>query len=293
VGPGHPACSEASISSYPPDRHLLRELRLESERLSDGRRLAMLPVVPEILDACGAVRVGAIATLMDIAGASVALDSVLPDRTATVELAYQAITSARRGPVFAIARALRAGSKQVVVDVEVLDGRGKDDPAHAEPTGLGTMTFARLPQRADHAPIHTADLQRPAAGRSPMGLPDSGLTRPLLESAGVRELDAAAGVLELDNHDWVRNSFGTINGGMVAILLERAGELAACHASGVQMRVADLGVHYLGQIATGPARTRCRVLRAGPDHAVCRVELRDASAGDALVSLGVVTSVRG
>lgn len=253
----------------------------------------MLPVVPGILDATGAVRVGAIATLMDVAGASVALDTVLPDRTATVELAYQALRPARVGPIFALARALRAGSKQVVIDVEVLEGRGKDDPSGAEPVGLGTMTFSRLAQRADHAPIRIADLQRADTGRSRMGLPDSGFTRPLLESAGVRELDPAAGALELDNHDWVRNSFGTINGGMVAILLERAGELAACHAAAARMRVADLVVHYLGQTAKGPARTTTRVLRVGPDHAVCRVELRDASAGDALVSLAVVTSVRG
>jgi hypothetical protein len=80
---------------------------------------------------------------------------------------------------------------------------------------------------------------------------------------------------------------------MVAILLERAGELAACAASGARMRVADLLVHYLGQTAKGPARTRTRVLRVCPDHAVCRVELRDASAGDALVALAAVTSVRG
>jgi acyl-coenzyme A thioesterase PaaI-like protein len=49
-------------------------------------------------------------------------------------------------------------------------------------------------------------------------------------------------------------------------------------------------VHYLGQTAKGPARTRARVLRASSDHAVCRVELRDASAGDALVALGTVTA---
>jgi len=280
------------MSSYPPDRHLLRDLRLESERLADGRRMAVLPVVPHVLDDTGAVRVGAIATLMDVAGASVALDSVLPDRTATVELAYQSAQPAREGRLFALARALRAGSKQVVIDVELLGGDGSDDPGRARPIGAGTMTFSRLAQRADHAPIRISDAARAATGRSSMALPDSGLDRPLLERSGIRVLDAARGELELDNHDWVRNSFGTINGGMVAILLERAGELAARSAAGARLGVCDLTVHYLGQTAKGPARTRAQIVRACGDHAVCRVELRDASANDALVALGVVTAVR-
>jgi acyl-coenzyme A thioesterase PaaI-like protein len=254
--------------------------------------MAVLPVVPHVLDDTAAVRVGAIATLMDVAGASVALDSVLPDRTATVELAYQSAQPAREGPLFAIARALRAGSKQVMIDVELRGGHGSDDPAHARPLGAGTMTFSRLPQRADHAPIRISDAARAATGRSSMALPGCGLDRPLLEQSGIRVLDAARGELELDNHDWVRNSFGTLNGGMVAILLERAGELAARAAAGARLGVCDLTVHYLGQTAKGPARTRTQIVRASGDHAVCRVELRDTSANDALVALGVVTAVR-
>jgi uncharacterized protein (TIGR00369 family) len=280
------------MSSYPPDQHLIRDLLLEAERLADGRRMGVLPVVPEVLDASGAVRVGAIATLMDVAGASVALDAVLPDRTATVELAYQGARPVAQGPVFAIAAPLRAGSKQVVVDVEVLDGLGKDDPQQAQLCGLGTMTFSRLVQRADHAPIRISDAARAAVGRSRMSLPGSGLDQPLLERSGIRVLDAAGGALEIDNHDWVRNSFGTINGGMVAILIERAGELAACAAGGGRFGVCDLTVHYLGQTRTGPARTRARIVRATADHVVCRVELRDTSAADALVALGTVTSIR-
>ena len=252
--------------------------------------MAVLPVVPHVLDDTGAVRVGAIATLMDVAGASVALDSVLPDRTATVELAYQSARPAREGPIFAIASALRAGSKQVVIDVELKGG--SDDPSRARPIGSGTMTFSRLAQRADHAPIRISDAARAATGRTSMALPGCGLERPLLEQSGVRVLDAARGELELDNHDWVRNSFGTINGGMVAILLERAGELAARSAAGARLGVCDLTVHYLGQTAKGPARTRARIVRASGDHAVCRVELRDASANDALVALGVVSAAR-
>jgi uncharacterized protein (TIGR00369 family) len=280
------------MASYPPERHLLRDLRLESERLADGRRMAVLPVVPEVLDDTGAVRAGAIATLMDVAGASVALDSVLPDRTATVELAYQSMRPARVGPLFAVASALRAGSKQVVIDVEVLSGRGSDDLARAVSVGVGTMAFSRLVQRPDHAPIRISDVARAATGRTSMALPGCGLARPLLECAEIRVLDATSGALELDNHDWVRNSFGTINGGMVAILLERAGELAARSAAGARLGVCDLIVHYLGQTAKGPARTRARVLRAAGENAVCRVELRDASAGDALVALATVTASR-
>jgi acyl-coenzyme A thioesterase PaaI-like protein len=154
------------------------------------------------------------------------------------------------------------------------------------------MTFSRLAQRAEHAPIRISDVARAATGRTSMALTGCGLERPLLECAGIRVLDAARGALELDNHDWVRNSFGTINGGMVAILLERAGELAVRGAAGARLGVCDLTVHYLGQTAKGPARTRARVLRASSEAAVCRVELRDASAQDALVALATVSASR-
>ena len=276
--------------SYPPERHMLRDLRLSSEWLDDRTCVARAPVAEFVRDAGGGLRLGAIATAIDVAGASLGMAAVHPDRTATIELAYQAMRAVREGPLIVVARPLRQGSRQLAVGIEAFDGRGRDDPAGAEPAGLGSVVFHRLPSRADHAPLAAPERRR--AEPSSLGIPGSGLDRPYVERAGIRVLDAEAGALEIDNHDWVRNSFGSLNGGMAATLIEFAAERAASAATGQPLAAADLGVLYLAQSGPGPIRTRTRVLRHGDGHAVCRVSVADAGNGDKLLSLGSVTCSR-
>ncbi len=270
---------------------MLRDLQIRSQWRADGRVASSAPVVPGALDAGGTLRVGVIATLIDAAGAALALAEIAPDRVATVELAYCSTRPARAGEVVAVAAPLRSGSRQVVTTVDVFEGA--DEGADAR-IGTGTMTFSRLVARAGHAalpPMTHPDRRADLTPRS-MAVEGSGLSRSLLEHAGVRVLDADKGVLEVPNHAWVRNSFGTLNGGVAATVLELAGEQAGCAATGARLQVADLSVHYVAQLgAEGRARTAARVLRVAADHAVCRVELRDADDGR-LLSLGTVTAVR-
>ena len=150
--------------------------------------------------------------------------------------------------------------------------------------------FHRLPRRADHVPV--APLERRPAGRSELGGPDSGLDRSYVERAGIRVVDESGGVAEIDNHDWVRNSFGSLNGGMAATLIEFAAERAACAADGGTWVASDLSVFYLAQSGPGPIRTQTRLLRSGGDHAVCRVSTVDTGNGGKLLSLGSVTCTR-
>jgi acyl-coenzyme A thioesterase PaaI-like protein len=117
------------------------------------------------------------------------------------------------------------------------------------------------------------------------------LDRPLHDKIGIRLVDAARGIVEVDKHDYVRNSFGTINGGAVGMIFEAAAEHAARAAGDAHYVVADLSVHYLAQTKTGPARTACRVMRHDAAHAVCELSLVDAGAGDQLLALATVTLV--
>ena len=71
-----------------------------------------------------------------------------PDWPATADLAYQATGPITEGPVLAEAHLVRRGSKTVVVEVDVFDGRGGEDTAVAAPAGAGVMTFGRLPGSA-------------------------------------------------------------------------------------------------------------------------------------------------
>ena len=120
--------------TYPPERHMLRDLRLSSEWSADETCVARAPVDDFVRDAGGGLRLGVIATAIDVAGASLGLVAVHPDRTATIELAYQTIRPVRRGPLIVAARVLRQGSRQIALGIEAFDGSArKTGPAPSPP----------------------------------------------------------------------------------------------------------------------------------------------------------------
>ncbi len=266
--------------SYPPDDHMLRALALET-RVGDDEARVRAPVHPHLFHAAGAVRLGILAVVVDVAAASLSLRALHPDRTATIGLSLQSARACRSGPLEARARIVRQGTKQVVSEVCL-----HDDTDEALPLARSLVAFQRLPYRGDH---HDIPDMRSGITRSSMAHPAAELREPFVSRAGVRIVDPAGGVVEIDNHEWVRNSFRTLNGGMVATLAELAGEQAARVALGDEGVVAaDLDLHYVGQGGDGPIRTRAEPLRASGSEAVCRVSVHDAGKGDALMAIGTV-----
>jgi uncharacterized protein (TIGR00369 family) len=99
---------------YPPDPHLLRDLRL-AVQLGDDAVAAELPVCPEACNAMGSVRAGVLAVLIDVGGAGPALEAVRPDWLATSDLSLQILRPARSGSLRALPRLLRAGRQTAVI----------------------------------------------------------------------------------------------------------------------------------------------------------------------------------
>ena len=127
-------------ASYPPDRHLLRDLRLHFERGDDSTSRAWMPVVPELCASDGSARAGALATLVDVIGGGLAATAAQPDWIATADLTLHIVGAATSGSVAANARVVHAGRTTVVIEVEL-----RDDNDHE--IGLATMSFARLTRR--------------------------------------------------------------------------------------------------------------------------------------------------
>jgi acyl-coenzyme A thioesterase PaaI-like protein len=233
------------------------------------------------------LRLGVIGAMIDSAGAVVALGAASPDWIATADLAYTTIEPVREGPVIVSSRLVRAGATIIVIGVDVLDGHGSDAPEGGRACGSGLMTFSRIPASASAVKVNPFTN---IGVRTSNALEHSWLDVPLHDKIGLRVVDAAAGVVEVDKSDYVRNSFGTINGGAICMVFEAAAELAARAAAGDRPYVAaDLSVHYLAQTRTGPARTSCRVLRHDASHAVCELTLVDAGSDDLLLALATVT----
>jgi acyl-coenzyme A thioesterase PaaI-like protein len=272
-------------STYPPAHHVMRDLRVEIEHRAVDDALCLAPVTEHVRNRSGAASLGLLLTLIDTGGALVALPAAAPDWIATVDLSYHAQAPVTDGPAIAEARIVRVGKNVIVVGVEVSDGHGAGQPDGSRVCGSGLMSFARIPGHATRADRRPGE--RLGTRMSPAG-PDHGLRAPLLDSVGLRVVDAAGGVVEVDKSEYVSNSFGTVNGGVLGMAVQAAAE-TALDAAGHAFDATDAQIHYLAQTQTGPVRTSARVLRVGGDHAVCGVRAVDAGNDDALLALATIT----
>src|SRR4051812_20697236 len=156
----------AVTNAYPPDQHLLRDLRLSFAHDEVGvASRAWLPVVPEICTDAGFARAGALATLVDVIGGGLAAAAAHPNWIATADLTLHTVAGAASGAtVEARGRTLRAGRTTVVLEVGLSDDTGRE-------LGLATMSFSVLPRRDANPDI----LEVATPGRTTMAAPDSGL----------------------------------------------------------------------------------------------------------------------
>ena len=282
-------------SAYPPEQHVLRDLRYEVQRSSATHARGWAPRQPGVCTADGAMRPAAITMMVDVAAASLAIVNAAPDWAATADLAYWCATPITVGPAVCDAWLVRAGSGTIVVQADVYDAGvagwdGEGEPP-AERAGHARLTFARIPGSASAA-NGRVDRSAGPAPRQSMHRPESRFDVSIHDKCGLRLVDAVGGVVECDKSDYVRNSFGTINGGAVAVILEAAAEHAARAATGAPLVPRDLQVHYLAQTKVGPARTSARVVRADEAHAVVEATLVDAGNADLVLALATAVLAR-
>ena len=75
--------------------------------------------------------------------------------------------------------------------------------------------------------------------------------------------------------DYVRNSLGSLQGGMTAFLADLAGQYVACEATGKSGQTRDLVIHYMSPGITGPFQTTAEVLRMDRHSALTRIRVVD------------------
>jgi uncharacterized protein (TIGR00369 family) len=277
--PAVPEAAAPPANEYPPADHLLRDLRLSIAHLPDGTSEASLPVVDAVRAPSGAVRAGALATVVDVVGGGLAAVAASPGWIATADLTLHTLLRPAGDEVVAHARVARTGRTTVVLEVTLSDGRQR--------IGLATMSFAVLERRAINPVIDGDSL----AEQMSVSLGGSGFRRPLRASVGI----AAAGepgTVEMPMSDYVRNTLGAVQGGVMATIVDAAAEDALQHACGGPVEVVDLQLTYLALGRVGPIRSRVRVLEANERFGRAHVELVDAGADDRVTTLARVTAVR-
>src|SRR5690606_11103383 len=275
-----PAPSLPSV--YPPDDHVLRDLPFEMEETGPRSAVSRLRLTPNHCHH-GRVDPATLLVLTDVLRGFLVGRVIAPDWMATAQLALHMFEHPGVGELRIGATVVRAGRSTVVVSADIavgparpaghgVSGAGSDGPRRV---GAAELTFVRLPRRDTTLDLPT---DGPSAGRRlSLAVPGSGLTAPLRRSIGV---DESRGSVALEVTPYVRNSFGAVNGGVVAALAAAAAEGAAAERTGVPTRVADVVVTYLAQARVGPVEASASVLRVDGPVALVRVEVRDPGLPD-------------
>jgi len=307
---------------YGERRDYVGDLDASQFLVTRDRALLWAPLTDGIRSAAGAVSVGVLATFVDVITSMPTIVAAKPDWTATQSLAVHAADWLVEGPVVLDARLVRAGKKVVVVRADLWDGRGLHDvhdlleafdatPGAADEDGVGARSDGSAgsegpvpgggragdPVLAGRALITFARIPRAAAGDFPSRYdPESWMgsivrrtfdppaTDAVRERIGLQVVDGREGVVEVASVPYVTNSIGTINGGVLAVMVEHAAE-----ALRPGLVATDLSIQYLSQMKVGPARTRATVSRDAGDHSVVTVEVVDHGGDDQLLALATVT----
>ena len=279
------------VGGYPPSRHFLTDLGMEAEVTSESSAKVRIPVTPYVTGPDGGVRTGVLATLVDVVGGAAALRSLHPDWMATADLALQVVRPAVGPYVEARATVLRRGRTTLVIEALVFDvEHDGSDPAGDGSEGAGSplawasMTFAVLPGR-DTNPMQDVSSDLPVR----WALTGSGLEGPVDDVLSISVDDAASGLVSLPIRPYLRNSFGAVQGGVMATL----GEVACVEMLGADIGfegvpvVTDLRVAYLSLGRVGPIVSRSRRLDAGAGTSTgsAVVELLDRGADDRLTTV--------
>jgi uncharacterized protein (TIGR00369 family) len=255
-----------TIDGYPPTRHFLSELGMEAEVLSEASAKVRMRVTSHVVGADGGVRAGVLATLVDVVGGSAALRALSPDWLATADLTLQVLRPAVGPIVEARASVLRKGRTTLVVESLVFNVAedGSDivgDDGTATPVAWSTMTFAVLPASSN---VSTRQVSSDLPDR--WSFTGAGLDMSVLDTLPITVIDAGQGRVSLSARQYLFNSFGAVQGGVMALLAEVAAtEMldAARGSDALPVVVTDLQVVYLALGRVGPIVSRSRLLDVG------------------------------
>ncbi len=299
-----------TIAGYPPAKHILGDLGIEAEVTTLTTAAVRIRATPAVLDAAGGVRAGVLAILVDVVGGAVAIRSVLPDWMATADLTLQMVGLADGPFVEARATILRRGRTTLVVEALVFNV-AEDGPEVGEPVVDGapgpvawaTMTFTILPGRGG-----ASTMARPAEPPVRWVFEGEALAVPVVDALSISVLDGAAGRVSMPALEYAANSFGAVQGGVMALLADVAGAEAvgAAHSAhtahsdhaahsdheahsdlGAPVVVTDLQVAYLSLGRVGPIESRTTVFDSDRGHPPrsATVELVDTGADGRLTTV--------
>ena len=268
--------------AYPPPGHIIRHLKMDLELRSEDELHGTMPILDDMRDAGGALRLGALATFVDVAAGTFSHEMVRPDWLATSDMKIHVSRPADGDEVRSVTSTLRAGRRNILSSTLVSDYIGE--------VARSWVTYARLPRRGDSPPVEAGSRVGRRLHYFEDPTLDSEIDRPMLDDYLGLRVSAGSLAIELDHHPRIHNSFGSLQGGAAAVLVERLGMEAAERRFGRPCRATDLHIHYLGQTRAGPFRVEGDELRVDDSSVTCEVAVLDAGNDGELLDLATVTA---
>lgn len=234
--------------------HILVELGFAVGRSDDEIR-GSAPIVPEMwVPGTRSLRTSILAVWVDHAAGLAAIGVLAPRVPVTLELDVHVHDDApATGTVHVACRLLKAGRSVVVCGVDITGDDGR-------PVAIGTASFMAAPDPGLALP---SDLSL-----DDMTVPRGRLRQPFAERARCRRDEPGVAVLPRSQDGL--NAAGTINGGLIALVVEEA---ALSLTPGTTL--SSMALRYLRPVRSGPAVATAEV-HAG----LGRVVVRDAGDGD-------------
>lgn len=223
-----------------------------------------LPVAAGACSPAGGLTAGALLTAADsVAGICAGL-AALPRWVVSTNLHLRIVRPAHTGQLSLSSRVLRVGRDAVVTDACIRSESG-------EPVAVGFLTSSALAP-AGGPPA----LRRPLVLRAP-GEPGAARTHwSEFFAIGPGEGDVVA---RLELRDHLRNPWGILHGGGLAVLADAAAVAAVRARTGSDGITTGCALHFLAPARQGPVDARAHVLGERSDGHVVRIEIADRGAG--------------
>lgn len=213
--------------------YLLHELGFVITRAGDGFH-GTAEVVPEMaVPGTDVLRASILATWADTLTGLLAVDDVAPRVPVTLQLDLQLYAPPRpAGRVHAVSRRVKAGRSVIVAAVDFTDDAGA-------PLASGTGLFMVAPDPTLTMPPGSQHLEL-------LAVPGGPLTVPFAERARCERRSPGLAVLACE--DDALNASRTLNGGLVALVVEEAALSAQPGRT-----LAAMSLRYLRPVRVGPA----------------------------------------
>jgi uncharacterized protein (TIGR00369 family) len=227
---------------------------------------------------------GVLATLVDNVGGMVSGLAVLPDWIVTTNLTLRRTTSDRpaaSGTLALGARVLRRGRNSVIGAVDVVGADGS-------PVASAWLTSAVLHPEAGPPPV-----PRPVRPRI-LPAVDDPLYTSSPETFFALDPGMQPGEVRIDAPPRLRNPWGIVHGGALAMVIDAAARAAVAHPTGIDadadtLLTTDLVIHFLSPARVGPVVAHAELVASRDDDHLVRVAVHDQGADRRSVALAVVT----